>query len=1055
MTQGENLVKSTRGKRAGIILAVLAFLLMAAVVIVPRLIDLNRYRGLIASELETALGGRVSVGTLAWGIGNGIWLEADGLAIHGATVFPGDLELPRIYAKVSLLPLLTKKVVVKKLMFENPEVTIRLVPSPEEKEEAQGEPASVPPAVAKGSTDSPLPVEILIEKLELREGRLRLEDSLTVPGQQIVNKFSDVSIEGFHLEPGRAMHFQLAFREASEPGLGSLKGKGTFNGLTEAFTLDNPELSLQATLSDLDVEILEPYLRMESLAERLGGRISLTIDYQGDFGGHFRVDGEMDLTQLSYTDPSLWEQALPGAKTTLSYKAVFDPEEIKLEKLELTLGNISLSLEALLEDWRKQPIIKDAAFSSEVPLVEVIPLVPWKRLGDEGNAIRQSLAGGGKVIVEQAAFPEFQPANIPEEWRPLLAGSKASITLSELFVKTSPLLPGLEHLSGKLHLEEGVLTAEGLQARLGPLTLPPLALRATRLTGKPKVTAVAKGPMQLLASNDARIDELLMEYGLKELTGRTEMDMLVHYDHARPESWDTRVDLVLDGVRARTQVADVRFSDLRGRITLTRKKNLEISVDNLRGKMDQSPLHLDGKLTRVGRQEFVVDARARTEGLDLALASAVYPPMRGLELGGKIDLDVDLHYPSNDPMASRAKGIVKGRNLGMRLEKPSLRVKDGDARFELAGKTVKLEDMNLLLNDQQMTLSGQVTDFRDPNVLLRVQSPNLNVDRLLPPDADTHPSGEPTEKADATPVKAASLEEEPGKPELPPLLRRLTAQVQADVTRGEYRGQAFQDLKLEATYERGVLKSHAFDVGVADGHFGTQGSADLRNLKHIPFLVKPTLSAVPLESIARLVGIGEVSFKCPVTTTGQMEGRTGSAEELLGSLRGTMELEAGPGRVFELGPFGKVLFRVLDFVSVESLVARTLLKHARQEGFSFESIRAQYTFQEGTLNVDAIVLKSSALDAEATVEVDLVKQQLKGTAEVAVLETLDKGLGYVPVVGGVAAGLTRLYMNLHGSLEDPKVVPRPDKRATEAVKGVIQAPGKAGKGVIKGLDKIF
>ena len=275
------------------------------------------------------------------------------------------------------------------------------------------------------------------------------------------------------------------------------------------------------------------------------------------------------------------------------------------------------------------------------------------------------------------------------------------------------------------------------------------------------------------------------------------------------------------------------------------------------------------------------------------------------------------------------------------------------------------------------------------------------------------------------------------------------------MTSGEYRAQAFRNLKLEATYERGVLKSHAFDVDIADGHFGTQGSADLRNLKHIPFLVKPTLGAVPLESIARLVGIGEVSVQGPVTTTGQMEGRTGSSEELLGSLRGTMELGAGPGRLFDLGPFGKVLFKVLDFVSLESLVARTLLKDARQEGFSFESFRAQYTFQEGTLNVDAIVLKSSALDAEATVEVDLVNQQLKGMAEVAVLETLDKGLDYVPVVGGVAAGLTRLYMNLHGSPEDPKVVPRPDKRATEAVKGVIQAPGKAGKGVIKGLDKVF
>jgi len=225
------------------------------------------------------------------------------------------------------------------------------------------------------------------------------------------------------------------------------------------------------------------------------------------------------------------------------------------------------------------------------------------------------------------------------------------------------------------------------------------------------------------------------------------------------------------------------------------------------------------------------------------------------------------------------------------------------------------------------------------------------------------------------------------------------------VTRGEYRGQAFQDLKLGATYERGVLKSHAFDVAIAGGHFGTQGSADLSNLKQVPFSVKPTVRAVPLESIALLLGIGEVSVQAPLTMTGRIEGRAGNPKELLGSLRGTLDAEAGPGKALEIGPFGAVLFKVLDFVSVESLVARKLLRDARQEGFSFESIRTKCTFQEGTMNLDALSLKSSALDVEATGEVDLVNQQMKGMAEVSILGTLDKGLGFVPVVGGVAAGI--------------------------------------------------
>ena len=91
----------------------------------------------------------------------------------------------------------------------------------------------------------------------------------------------------------------------------------------------------------------------------------------------------------------------------------------------------------------------------------------------------------------------------------------------------------------------------------------------------------------------------------------------------------------------------------------------------------------------------------------------------------------------------------------------------------------------------------------------------------------------------------------------------------------------------------------------------------------------------------------------------------------------------------------------------------------------------------------------------ATGEVDLVTQRLRGLAEAAVLGTVDKGLSFAPVVGDVAAQVTKVYLGLHGSLEDPTAIARPDKVATETIKGVVEAPGKAGKGVIKGLDKIF
>jgi uncharacterized protein involved in outer membrane biogenesis len=67
-------VKSTRWKKVGILLAIVLAVVIAAALIIPQFFDLNRYNGLITSELQKAMGGEVTLGQLSWGISNGVWL---------------------------------------------------------------------------------------------------------------------------------------------------------------------------------------------------------------------------------------------------------------------------------------------------------------------------------------------------------------------------------------------------------------------------------------------------------------------------------------------------------------------------------------------------------------------------------------------------------------------------------------------------------------------------------------------------------------------------------------------------------------------------------------------------------------------------------------------------------------------------------------------------------------------------------------------------------------------------------------------------------------------
>ena len=61
-------------KRFGIVMGILAIILLVIVLVLPKLLDPNRYSGIIVSEIQKAAGGKVSLGHLSWGISNGIWL---------------------------------------------------------------------------------------------------------------------------------------------------------------------------------------------------------------------------------------------------------------------------------------------------------------------------------------------------------------------------------------------------------------------------------------------------------------------------------------------------------------------------------------------------------------------------------------------------------------------------------------------------------------------------------------------------------------------------------------------------------------------------------------------------------------------------------------------------------------------------------------------------------------------------------------------------------------------------------------------------------------------
>lgn len=1263
-------MKSSRWKKFGIILVVLGVLAIAAALVIPKLMDPNRYSDLMASQIEAATGGKVSLGHITWGIADGIWFEVDGFSLTDATAFPADLEFPYIYAKVSIIPLLAKKIVVEKLLLEGSLVRVRLEPTPHENEEAA---KMLSPAVGTRPAGFHLPVGILAEELVVKGGQITLEDSFTLPGQKVVRFFTDVEIEATNLIPGKEMAFRLALRDGEKPGLGSLKARGSFTGLTEALTLENPKLKFKATLSSLNMDVIKPYLKKSPLARWLGGSVSLELNYEGDLGNHVRADGLIDLSQFTYADPSLSKKVMPGAGTKITYNVTLDPGGLTVEKMNVNLGNLSLSGRALVADWRTDPVIKDAVLSSDLSLLHLIPLIPWRRLGNDAAVIREVLKGGGKVIIEKATLPEINPAKPPTTLEALLSEVEVTARVSDLTLRLSPKLPKVENITGTLRLERGVAKVEGLRARVGPVSLPEITAKITDLLEKPQVTAHLKGqlkvdkttdkdavkllrelgiekvagtaeldltlqldtgrpehfrlegkvdlrdfqlgtslvpaffeglnadvtlkpgvaeisklsttvvvpavadspggqftleldgrvenwhqhpivtlrrfrtsrvslpsvapivpwnklgesaelikatllaggkvtienlafskldpqkppedakslasiiegavsfvdiavqprpsfprlegitghlnlekgvlratkvqvrmgpltlpPMDILVTNitnqpwvrvqskglvqmgqgpDADVDKFLMEYGLKSLSGKAEIDLMARFDLGKPKQWEASGSLMMGSIRAETYPAGVLLENLGGWIKFNRKKGMEITVEDLSAQINEAPIRLEGMFSQDETGQVVVDAQAQAEGLDLGHLVALVPPLEGMGLGGKLDMAIDIHFPYAHPSKIRLQGKVEAHGVGIQLAEQGVTVKEGEAELELEGNVIRVKDMTLFLNDQHVALSGRVKNPLKPKVWVHAKSANLNLDRLLAPIK----GGKTSRKKGNKTQGERPPEEKAGNGELPPWIRDLTAQLQMDIEQGHYQGQEFQNLKLQVNYERGVLEAYdiAFDMG--DGQIRTKGHADLRNLEQVTFALDPAISNVPVESIAPLLSIDKLPMEGLLTMSGRLQGVTGSSMALLGSLRGNLEAEVGQGRLVKMDGAGDVLAKILTLASAEAVLFHRLRQDLAGEGIPFEKIKAQVSFEGGNMSVKELLLKSDALNIGTRGTVDLINRQLDMKTELEPLVILDKTFRMVPVVGRLAEKLTKIYLEVQGPLESPKI----------------------------------
>ena len=211
--------------------------------------------------------------------------------------------------------------------------------------------------------------------------------------------------------------------------------------------------------------------------------------------------------------------------------------------------------------------------------------------------------------------------------------------------------------------------------------------------------------------------------------------------------------------------------------------------------------------------------------------------------------------------------------------------------------------------------------------------------------------------------------------------------------------------------------------------------------------------SLKLEEVAPVLGIGLVPVTGPISLTGRVQGRTGSAKNLLASLDGTLDVTMGPGTITRVGRFGATMARIISFASVRGLLSGEVLSDLTREGLPYRAITAETAFDKGSMGVSAFRFRSNALTMDAQGRVDLIQEQMAIQVALRPLGTANTLLGFLPIVGQPLEAMTSIHLAVRGPLDSPDINLAPGQGIESAIQGGAQGTGSIITGITNFLQR--
>lgn len=1045
-------------KMTGLLLLLLTTIFLAVGPLIPRIIDINTYQNQLVDILQDSLKRKISISRIdfAWRFGPEFVITD--LHLREKDSDDEFLKAEKVTVRLHLLPLIRRKIMLKQIVVDG--LNAKLIRNEEGLLNISD--------LLKPGKDG---LDLHVRSIKLKRSNIAwLDNGLGDEKTELL--LSDIDLSLDNLSRGRNGSFSITATLKDKTTSGLIKGSGNARiPKSDEDLLKATWLNANIEMKQIDFCKLWPYYGDKIPFGRPGGLMDLEGTFKGKLSD-FSAKGMLKLHRTSVKWPLVFHWPVAPQLARLDFDMKMTADSIDIRTAHLAVDGFSIKGSVKLSDLNsKDPYFMASGVTDPFEYSNIRGYVPYGIIENDTSDFIENKIKAGRFKLDKgtlegrfsklARFTEGDNANSL-----FIYG-----TAEKAVVSYGQTVPSFNNVKGILELKGRNFNLHRMTGNFGnspfsmsgsiteystmdrPSEYPfqmDITPRSTevawlaRIAGADKLSFAGNSALRLNGDGPVKAFRLSGDWLLDQVS--------YQFKDAINKPNGMKNSLNFSALLSKRETRLTSLTYILPPLHLSAQASLRHGYDppNLSFEIQTSNFHLGPQLPiLINWQQYkpkgLVQAHIIGNGDpsdfssmdykgDIRLGDFSFKPLEKLppvnSINGTIKFkgnsletsSISVRY-GNTPLTLKGRiAALKNPEADLYITSPELRPTDfglSDEAQNISGfsthlalskDTLTVRNVTGHLKKSYFSAAGTIKPGPEPDINLRMASTYLDIEELLPFFAPKQ--------------KDTVNERKPGAPDPRPVSHfHLKAHIFAEA--GSYRDIAFKGLSANLANEGGLLKMQSLDATMFGGRFSANGQLERKTAKPNRWMLSILLDRVKSDELLQGLGISRETSGL-MTVKGDLNASGNSLDEIKQTARGNLSLKIERGVLRRFNSLSKV-FSLLNI----SQILTFRIPDMTTEGTPFNQITATVSVRDGIITGQDFFIESNAMHISMVGKVDIVKEELDLLIGVQPLQTVDKIVSRIPIVGWILTGgdgsLITTYFEAKGKWSDPEVTAIPVK----------------------------